>query len=226
MSSLGLSLYSSQSNFLEIIYTTSLREDTVARPPSITSRSVHRIYMLPLTSLTCFRFYSTLFLQFQEPLILMSDPEYPIPPDITVEQCTDWSDPDAQHSPLREPYSATTSFNLPFPSEKLFLLSRGATSGLVKIVQSPDIVEDEGVVEVEVVARYRYPSALDYVKVCSIARDGDQNGVGIFVSYHLIRSSLVHSIFFFRLQDGRGTYTSRSMLPYISPSRLGHHHYS
>jgi hypothetical protein len=116
--------------------------------------------------------------------------EYPIPPDITVDQCADWSD--VQRSSFREPYSSTTSFDLPFPSDKLFLLSRGASGGSVTIVQSSDLAEEDGVVKVEVVARYRYASALDYVRVCLIARDGDENGVGIFVSCSIL-SSIVHS---------------------------------
>ena len=77
-----------------------------------------------------------------------------VPPDIAVDQCTEWSDPAQQHRhSVHEPYSSVTSFELPFPSEKLFLLSRGASSGTLEILQSSDIAEDDGIVKVEVVAR-------------------------------------------------------------------------
>ena len=83
--------------------------------------------------------------------------EYPIPPGTPVDQCAEWSHSnDQQHtySAHRESYTATTSLNLTFPSEKLFLLARGASCGSITIIQSEDRPEDDGVAMVSVVARY------------------------------------------------------------------------
>ena len=112
-------------------------------------------------------------------------PEYLIPPDVNIIVCTDWSDMDSLGNPRHirpEPRLAKTTFTLPFPSENLFLLSRGSSVGKVNVVQSSSITEDDGVVKVDVEVKYRRPSALQHVKVCSISREGDENGVGIFVS--------------------------------------------
>jgi hypothetical protein len=122
--------------------------------------------------------------QLHLPLIFFSL-QYPFPPG-RVDQCAEWSYSNEQqhtYDTLRESYIATTSLNLPFPSAKLFLLARGASCGSIMIIQSDDRPkDDDGVVMVSVVARYNYPAALDYVKVCTIAREDDENGIAIFVS--------------------------------------------
>jgi len=46
-------------------------------------------------------------------------------------------------------------------------------------VQSSHRAEDEGVVTVEVAARYCHASDLDFIRVSRISRDGDENGVAI-----------------------------------------------
>lgn len=80
---------------------------------------------------------------------------------------------------LRGRYSSSTTFKLPISSEKLFLMSRGAAGGSLNIVQSDDVGD---AANVQIVATYRYQSALDHIKVCAINRGEDKRGVGIFVS--------------------------------------------
>jgi hypothetical protein len=110
-------------------------------------------------------------------------PVYPIPQNIAIGEFADWSRTSSQHSDtFPNLYSCKTSFDLPFPSESLFLLSRGPVGGSVEIVQSLDRTADEGAVKVEVVARYHRMSDLDLVMVCKITRSDGGNGVGIFVS--------------------------------------------
>ncbi|RDB20741.1 hypothetical protein Hypma_012167 [Hypsizygus marmoreus] len=110
--------------------------------------------------------------------------EWPIPPDVTVDHCTEWDDKAAFRkirpgAVLHEPYSAFATFELPVSSEKLFLLSRGLSAGAVTIVNG----EEEGdTAKVVVVARYRAYDALDWVKVCAIDREEDEHGVGIFAT--------------------------------------------
>ena len=127
--------------------------------------------------------------------------EYPMPPDIDIKYCTDWSpnpefDFEALHDQLedrprsssftrvRESHSSRASFDLPLSSDTLFFLSRGATAGAINIVQSPALGDQKAdVARVVVVAKYWRPSALDDVRVCSITRQQGEVGVGIFVSF-------------------------------------------
>jgi hypothetical protein len=102
-------------------------------------------------------------------------------------QSASWSSTSRQQGQ----FSCKTSFELPFPSQKLFLLARGPVGGSVKIIQSPTYRAsgmDEGVVMVEVAAIYWHVSDLDFIRVSRISRDGDENGVGIFVSSSLNQS--------------------------------------
>ena len=101
-------------------------------------------------------------------------------------QSASWSNTSRQH----DQFSCKTSFELPFPSQKLFLLARGPVGGSAKIIQSPTYRpsasgQDEGVVTVEVAARYWHVSDLDFIRVSRISRHADENGVGIFVSSSL-----------------------------------------
>jgi hypothetical protein len=106
--------------------------------------------------------------------------EWPIPPDVKVDRCADWVEDSAiVTDALRERYSSSTTFELPISSDKLFLISRGSSAGSVDVVQSD---ETGDVAKVHIVAKYRYPSALDRARVCAIHRDGGEIGVGIFVS--------------------------------------------
>ena len=104
-------------------------------------------------------------------------------------QSASWSSTSRQHgtraSSSSNQFSRKTSFDLPFPSQKLFLLARGPVGGSVKIVQSPYRAESEGVVTVEVVTKYWFASDLEFIRVSKMSRDGDENGVGIFVSSSL-----------------------------------------
>lgn len=98
-------------------------------------------------------------------------------------QGANWSGRNSQDRNFRhEQYSCKSSFDLPFPSNKLFLLARGPIGGSAKILQCFDRTEDEGVVKVEVVARYSHASDLDFINVCNVTREGDENGIGIFAS--------------------------------------------
>ena len=126
-----------------------------------------------------------------------------IHPDIVIDHCADWSSPDLKKSKnskrdddndedhhgqfladfLYKPLSSSASFELPLSADSLFLLSRGATAGLFKLVQSPDLDPSKGVAEVEVVAKYRGHSALKQVKVCSVTRGANDKGVVIVVSF-------------------------------------------
>jgi len=119
-----------------------------------------------------------------------------MPPYIIMDHCADWSSDsnskfklgghkNKRRSPsdfFPEPYSSSASFDLPLSSDRLFVFSRGAAAGFFKLVQSPDLDPNEGVARVAVVARYRRPSALQHVKVCSVTRGETESGVGIFVS--------------------------------------------
>ena len=116
-----------------------------------------------------------------------------IPHDVVIDHCTDWSSDSKSEKPERhnhrsvpdflyEPRSSSASFDLPLSSDNLFLFSRGAAAGSFKLVQSSDLDPNEGVAKVAVVAKYRLPSALEYVKVCSVIRRDTEHGVVIFVS--------------------------------------------
>lgn len=76
---------------------------------------------------------------------------------------------------------AHTSFDLPRFSSLLYFVSRGVLShGSIEIVNdgtNPDQVT------VEVDLLYNFDDVLDRVDVCTLQRDEDQNGVGIFVSH-------------------------------------------
>ena len=123
-------------------------------------------------------------------------------PDIVIDHCADWSsdlkksngskreDGDSDHhhgqSPadfLYRPLSSSSSFELPLSADSLFLFSRGATAGLFKLVQSPDLDPSEGVAKVVVVAKYRGHSTLKHVKVCAVTRGATDKGVVIIVNF-------------------------------------------
>jgi hypothetical protein len=119
-----------------------------------------------------------------------------IHPDIVIDHCADWSS-DVKKSKrdshkhnespsvfLNKPLSSSVSFDLPLSADTLFLFSRGATAGLFKLVQSPDLDPSEGVAKVVVDAKYRGHSALKHVKVCSVTRGEADKGVVIFVSVY------------------------------------------
>lgn len=103
----------------------------------------------------------------------------PVPPDVIFEHCAEWED--ARIEKLGTgwgPYWATALFELPTASDKLFLLSGLAAAGTVKVINGGV----GGVVQVEIIARYSYRDALEYVNVCAVNRGVGHNGVGIFVS--------------------------------------------
>jgi len=124
---------------------------------------------------------------------IISSMEDLLHPDIVIDHCTDWSSDDVKKSKrdddddhgqtpadfLYKPLSSWASFELPLSADSLFLFSRGATAGLFKLVQSPDLDPSEGVAKVVVVAKYRHHSALKRVKVCSVTRGGTDKGVVI-----------------------------------------------
>ncbi|KAF9463996.1 hypothetical protein BDZ94DRAFT_1217155 [Collybia nuda] len=108
--------------------------------------------------------------------------EWPVPSDVNIDDCTNMiQDPTTASNYLRRHFSSSAVFELPLSSEKLFLLSRGASAGSVKIVQSDRVgISGRNNAKVHVVARYRHASVLSQVRLCAISRHGDQRGIGIF----------------------------------------------
>ncbi|KAG5641350.1 hypothetical protein DXG03_005456 [Asterophora parasitica] len=106
--------------------------------------------------------------------------DWRVPPDVNLEECATWQGDVKPRGlgrvALYDPYTASASFALPISSEKLFLLSRGAASGSLKVRHGGDN-ED---VEIGVIAHYRDEDALETVQVCTLSRGEGENGFGIF----------------------------------------------
>lgn len=138
------------------------------------------------------RYYCTL----KQSELAQSTMEWPIPADVTIEECTDWQEspnhsPRKQHFSLQEPFSSVASFKIPIASDKLFVLSRGKTVGSIKIRYDEDGENDSENIVIGVIAHYRFQEALDNVKVCTVSKGEGKNGLGIFVSSDSrLRSSL------------------------------------
>ncbi|KAK0459312.1 uncharacterized protein EV420DRAFT_1642284 [Desarmillaria tabescens] len=109
------------------------------------------------------------------------DSDFPIPNGYTVRECIrgeDWTSAGSGGGFPGQQYSAHTSFDLPLKSETLFLLSQGSlSSGVVKVVTSPALTD---VVRVDVAIQYYKRRVLDYARVCLLARQEGENGVGVF----------------------------------------------
>ncbi|THU98898.1 hypothetical protein K435DRAFT_516958 [Dendrothele bispora CBS 962.96] len=117
--------------------------------------------------------------------------KFPIPPDMTVDHCTDWPDAGELSGPhgseaLDNPthghrhhfQSVWNTFELPVSSDLLFLLSRGPWSaGSVDINQSD---EPGDVVLVNVTTYYHHPRLLEHAQVCKLNRKENEVGVGVF----------------------------------------------
>ncbi|KAF8802647.1 hypothetical protein BYT27DRAFT_7172708 [Phlegmacium glaucopus] len=113
--------------------------------------------------------------------------DYPIPPQVTLEQCVsydDWSSRPADYLEASQqgfsfPLIAVTTLDLPLSAEALLVLSRGPMSaGSVEIVTSPQQGQD--VATVEVAVSYFREVIRDQAKVCRILRKDRAVGVGIF----------------------------------------------
>jgi len=77
------------------------------------------------------------------------------------------------------PFASETTFEFPLSSSALSLISRGPFSaGNVDVVTSPDQPKDK--VTYRVTVRYFKEEIRDLAEVCSINRDEDDHGVGIF----------------------------------------------
>ncbi|KAJ7176885.1 hypothetical protein C8R46DRAFT_45945 [Mycena filopes] len=124
---------------------------------------------------------------FASPMSLRSfAPDWPIPSDVAVDHCAEWSDI-VETKVLEDfPYSASTSFELPTSADTLFLISRSVhhgrvfSTGHVNYVQSDEVSED---VKVDITAYFWREEYLEASKTCLLKRDGDQTGVGIFTNW-------------------------------------------
>ncbi|KAJ6518558.1 hypothetical protein DFH09DRAFT_228372 [Mycena vulgaris] len=110
---------------------------------------------------------------------------WPIPSDVSIDHCAEWSDISETDADEPFPYSAATSFELPVSADTLFLLSRSVgrgvfATGRVNYVQSEDVSDS---VQVDITARFWHQDHLDAAKTCLLTRDGDQSGVGIFTKW-------------------------------------------
>ncbi|KAK7438182.1 hypothetical protein VKT23_018114 [Stygiomarasmius scandens] len=113
--------------------------------------------------------------------------EFPIPPDMTVDHCTNWPDEepsylDGDDKPNHDHddhyHSVWNTFELPISSKSLFLLSRGPFSfGAVDIGQSDQPGDS---VLVNVTTHYRHPHLLEHAQVCQLNRHEGEVGVGVF----------------------------------------------
>ncbi|KAJ7511159.1 hypothetical protein B0H11DRAFT_1700386, partial [Mycena galericulata] len=109
---------------------------------------------------------------------------WPIPPDITVDHCAEWSNIGESDESEQFPYSADVHFELPLSADNLFLISRSVrhrgvfAAGRVNYVQSEDLESDS--VQVDITARFWLEEYLDASKACLLKRDENETGVGIF----------------------------------------------
>jgi len=77
--------------------------------------------------------------------------------------------------------TSKSSFDLSLASENLFAISRGHWSGgVLTVMTSPEQAQDTATVHVEV--KYYQERLRDLAKVCYVAREEGETGVGIFVS--------------------------------------------
>ena len=95
----------------------------------------------------------------------------PVYPNFMFGQSASWSSTSRQNGTCNQ-FSRKTSFELPFPSQKIVPPCPWASSA--KIVQFPLRAESEGVVIVEVVAKYWLASDLEFIRMNKISRDGDE----------------------------------------------------
>ncbi|KAJ7112069.1 hypothetical protein C8R43DRAFT_1159307 [Mycena crocata] len=109
---------------------------------------------------------------------------WPIPPDLEVDHCADWSD--VGDSDGAFPYFAQAAIELPLSSQRYFLLSRRLadsqliSTGLVNYAQSD---EPAGSVNVQVTAYFWREEHLAAGKACRLTREEDGTGVGIFTNW-------------------------------------------
>ncbi|KAJ7478249.1 hypothetical protein FB451DRAFT_1032641, partial [Mycena latifolia] len=107
---------------------------------------------------------------------------WPIPSDVAIDHCAEWSNVGELDADEEFPYSADTSFELPVAANTLFLLSRHLgrgflVGGRVIFLQSEDVSDT---VNVDVTAQFWHQEHLDATKACLLAHDGDKSGVGLF----------------------------------------------
>lgn len=112
--------------------------------------------------------------------------KYEIPSDIVTDTCVqgrEWI-----HGPdngVNYSKTSRTSFEIPLSADNIFFLSRGALSaGVVELVTSPNQAKDS--VTINVVAEYHREYIRDLAKACLVSRDGNQQGVGLFVSQNFV----------------------------------------
>jgi len=123
----------------------------------------------------------------------VSDSEWPIPPEMTVQNCAEWSEGENSYSD--DPFNVEHTFELPMSSDLLFLVTRGPFSvGHVTIVQSD---EEGDAAVVSVITNYDEEHILDLIKLCSVVAQEGENGIGIFTVHpHPRRHRRNHRVHF------------------------------
>ncbi|KAJ7672069.1 hypothetical protein B0H17DRAFT_1084332 [Mycena rosella] len=109
--------------------------------------------------------------------------DYPLPPDVDLEDCVGWGDTEKSSPAVGYPYSAQVSLDVSLPSETetLLFLSKGALSaGNLKITTSSELTD----ARVDITAHYHTTAVRDAAKVCFITRKEGESGVGIFTPAH------------------------------------------
>ncbi|KAF7346802.1 54S ribosomal protein L16, mitochondrial [Mycena sanguinolenta] len=127
-----------------------------------------------------------------ESVAFIEDHPHPLPPDMVVDHCEEWSDigdtdPDVMvDRDIDFPHYADASFELPVSADTLFLISRNSNprhrrgvyaGGHVSYVQSEEVSDS---VKVDITAYFWHEKILGSSKACLLKRDEDQTGVGIF----------------------------------------------
>lgn len=116
--------------------------------------------------------------------------EYAMPKNLNLVHCVDaeeWNDSNVMDSTddLNFRYASEASFDLPLSSATLFLISRGENlGGAVRVVTSEEQADDSAKVLISL--RYYEEKVRDWTKVCLLSRDEDEDGVGVFVSDHIL----------------------------------------
>lgn len=111
-----------------------------------------------------------------------NDWHYDVPADLPLESCVQgdkWNI--EEHDGGGFWHRASTSFDIPVSADNIFLLSRGwLSAGLVEIKTSAD--QSKETVTFDIVAEYHREYIRNLAKACVASREGNQHGVGIFVS--------------------------------------------
>jgi hypothetical protein len=132
-----------------------------------------------------------------------SERHFPIPSGISIVECADLEDEDAQADhPEHDWKTALSFFDLPLSSDNLFFISRGPAIGNITFVQADEESED---VSVMTRVNYQHSHILNRIKVCKVRAEDGENGLGIFVrtAYRVELSPIDRSLCLFCRSRGR-----------------------